>query len=138
MFSVVLHCSASSWGNAAVIDYWHRSKGWNSNGYHRVFLNGKLTADSPYNARLDGHMETGREYGVTGAHTIGHNHKAGFCLIGESGKFTPAQIRAVKAELRELAMEHGGVRVTQHSDHDRNKPFCAGFTQYEMAEFNKI
>ena len=138
MLKIVLHCSDSSFGNAALIDSWHRARGWTRIGYARVFLNGRTDAGFFYDPRLDGLMETGRPIGVTGAHTIGHNEKTGICLIGKSGQFTPRQIEALVEELHNLKIEHGGIEVTQHSDHDPNKPYCAGLSKELMRYFNSI
>ena len=139
--TVWLHCSASDWGNAVAIDEWHRKRNFRMIGYHRVFLNGKMAHGQPYVERLDGIVETGRPYGVTGAHTLGHNKDIGWCLIGNSGKFTTKQIVSVVHEIASLIEVDGYdvVRVRQHSEADPvNKPFCAGFTDEEMIEFNIV
>jgi len=138
---VIMHCSKSTWGNAVVIDEWHRHRDppFLMIGYHMVFLNGKLRSNSKYEERLDGLMETGRPYGVRGAHTLGQNYKIGWCFIGMSGRFTPRQIEAAKEELRYLATIYDIVKVTQHSDYDPvNKAFCAGCTKKDMMMFNQI
>lgn len=138
MIEIVIHASDSNFGNAALIDSWHRERGWSSIGYHRVFLNGRLTASSKYDERLDGLMETGRPIGTRGAHTVGHNDKVGICLIGKSGQFTTKQIDNLVEELHQLSILHGGIKVTQHSDHEPNKPFCAGISKELMRYFNTL
>ena len=39
---IVLHCSDSTFGNAAVITNWHIQRGWQTIGYHFVICNGHL------------------------------------------------------------------------------------------------
>ncbi len=141
--TVILHVSDSTWGNAVAIDEWHRNRPqpFRMIGYQRVFLNGVMAHGQSYVKRLDGVIETGRPYGVRGAHTRGANHHAGWCLVGRSGEWTKKQIKAVKKEIKALLEEDGYdvVRVKQHSDYDPvNKPFCAGFSDKQMEEFNVI
>ena len=46
---ITIHCSDSEWGNADVIDEWHKKRGWDGIGYHYVILNGYPT----YNEVMD-------------------------------------------------------------------------------------
>jgi len=147
---VVLHCSDSSWGNAAVITKWHvlpppNGRGWSTIGYHYVILNGRLSADL-FNKEYDGHIETGRPLDddniITpnefGAHVAGYNDTVGICLIGESGKFTSKQKYSVEYLIRMLRIQFFHVEVVQHSDLDPvNKPFCAGLDTAFMNYLNK-
>ena len=96
--AVVLHCSASAWGSAAVIDGWHRERGFTSIGYHWVVSNGRTHSAKVYDSAWDGAIEQGRPESVAGAHAEGRNHDTiGVCMIG-NGAFTPRQL-AVTAEL---------------------------------------
>jgi len=91
---IILHCSDSSWGNAAEIDSWHRQKGWNGIGYHYVITNGRPKSGQEYSYLQDGVVEKGRDEGVIGAHARGHNRDSlGICLIGTDYLFTVAQLR---------------------------------------------
>lgn len=143
---IVLHCSDSKFGNAALIDSWHRAKGWSMIGYHYVILNGQI-GPTKYHHLYDGHVETGRpidddkdfEYDEMGAHTLGHNNCVGICLIGLSNKFTAPQIFKVKELLKNLKEQFGTIKVYQHSDFDPvNRPFCAGLSDNLMKEFNEV
>lgn len=62
--TIVIHCSATRAGHdvtAAVIDAWHRDRGFWSIGYHYVI-------------RLDGSIEAGRDVTLTSrAHCMGWN-----------------------------------------------------------------
>lgn len=143
---VILHCSESIFGNAALIDSWHRARGWSMIGYHYVILNGKLSA-TKYHKWFDGSIETGRpidddkdfEPDEIGSHTLGHNTCVGICLIGKSNSFTTKQIESVKLLLKMLKIQFGSIKVYQHSDFDPvNKSHCAGFSKTQMELFNKV
>ena len=49
--TIVIHQSDSAFGNAAVIDEWHRERGWSGIGYHWVILNGRIHASAADAAR---------------------------------------------------------------------------------------
>ena len=150
MTKVIIHCSDSSWGNAAIITQWHilpppLGRGWYTIAYHYVILNGLL---SPYkrNAYFDGHIETGRpldddadmEMDEKGAHAFGYNNAVGICLIGLSGTFTEPQIMALGHLVNRLRDQFGEIKVLQHSDVDKKKPHCAGLTRLQLFTLNKV
>ncbi len=98
--AIVVHCSDSSWGNAAEIRKWHLERGWDDIGYQYVIGNGRPYSDGDYDAIFDGNIETGRrtdgdsewEPWEYGAHVRGHNNRTiGICLVGVD-TFTPKQI----------------------------------------------
>jgi hypothetical protein len=136
---IVLHCSDSGFGNAALIAKWHalpkpRGRGWSGIGYHYVILNGWLTS-TLYNPNFDGHIETGRPLDddpfiskkEMGAHVLGNNtNSVGICLIGKSGKFTDKQLDASLGLLYDLENQYMDVELFQHGELDKRKPFCAG------------
>lgn len=151
MINVIVHCSDSSFGNAALITKWHiltppKGRGFSAIGYHYVILNGLL---SPYkmNSYFDGHIETGRpldddadmELDERGAHAFGYNSGIGICLIGLSGTFTGAQLRTLSHLINRLRLQFGGIeiRVLQHSDVEPKKPNCAGLTREQLFALNK-
>ena len=147
---IVLHCSDSTFGNAAMIDTWHAQRGFKNSagihiGYHYVILNGQLTSTKRHGA-FDGSIETGRalddddlfEWDETAAATLGKNNCVQICLIGLSGKFTSAQILALMKLLSMLRSQYHEITVTQHSDHAPDtKPYCAGLTAGQIKMFNK-
>jgi len=106
---IIIHCSASTWGNAAVIRRWHTDpppmgRGWRDIGYHWIILNGHFEYGA-YRPEFDGCLQPGRPIEEPGAHCRGHNADSiGICLIGpraETGLdygFSIAQYRAL-AEL---------------------------------------
>jgi len=80
---IIVHCSASSFGDASDIDMWHRQRGWSQIGYHYVILNGKRDKHIPYTIGDDGVIETGRPVDIQGAHSKGQNRDSiGICVIG--------------------------------------------------------
>lgn len=148
MVRIVLHCSDSSFGNAALIAKWHclppkqviqngktyKGRGWTGIGYHYVILNGWI-APNIYNSRFNGHIETGRpldddpvvKESEIGAHVKGYNTKSvGVCLIGNTGQFTQDQLNASLRLVSELEDQFSDIELFQHSDLDSKKPFCAG------------
>ena len=136
--TIILHCSDSAWGDAAIIDEWHKERGFNKIGYHKVILNGCRKSSHDYDKKIDGMVEDGRELNEIGAHCYGHNDAIGICLIGKSATFTDEQIVACFYELKALKKIFKEIEVYQHSDFDKKKSFCAGFTKSQMEQFNKV
>ena len=134
MVKVVLHCSASAFGNASLVAKWHMERGWSGIGYHYVILNGWVAAGL-FNSNFNGHIETGRpldhdpfiQRSEIGAHVLGHNTQSvGICLIGNSGQFTDEQLNAALECVHMLEQQFGDIELVQHSDLDSKKPDCAG------------
>ncbi|MHB0998236.1 MAG: N-acetylmuramoyl-L-alanine amidase [Armatimonadota bacterium] len=131
--AIVVHCSASTWGNAAAVRDWHLKRGWDDIGYHAVILNGFRTSNSDYNEVLDGKIEPGRKDNVMGAHCKAddmNGHSLGVCLIGDPGNNGYPTVRqkealihylVTKCRLHKIQVS----KITQHSDHDPVKPHCA-------------
>lgn len=93
---IIVHESDSSWGDSAVIDDWHKKRGWIGCGYHDIILNGKRNPKSSYNENEDGFIEGGRMLKTVGAHARGFNRQSiGICLIGRGGKFTEKQLSSL-------------------------------------------
>lgn len=101
---VVLHCSASPWGNAIVIDEWHRKRGFREIGYHFVITNGRPWRDFDGFDDLNGFdvgIETGRDINEVGAHALGYNRThLGVCLVGPP--FTPSQLISMAIHIQDL------------------------------------
>jgi len=143
---IILHCSDSTFGNAALITTWHIKRGFDNIGYHKVVLNGYIT-QYIYNSINDGRIETGRYYGIInnkfivqeGAHTLGHNSNIGICLIGK-GSYTSNQINSLITDIKQIIFESNYTitAIKQHSDYSKEKPFCAGLKPDFMKILNSF
>lgn len=135
---IIIHTSDSSFGNAALIDHWHRSKkpkGWDKIGYHKVILNGRLQNPIDYEMSLDGLLETGRADNEQGAHTLGQNaDSVAICLIGNAFSHTPAQIKQLVATIRHYRAKYEGANVYFHSEFNKNKKNCPGISAVDLLE----
>ena len=89
--ALVLHLSASIFGDAEQIKRWHIAQGWSTIGYHGVILNGVRHSESGYVTSLDGVIQPGRDERIIGAHCKAGSMNSvalGCCCIGSPG-FTP-------------------------------------------------
>ena len=104
---IIVHNSDSEWGNAAIIDGWHRERGWSGIGYHFVILNGFQQNRGFYAGSEDGVVEDGRPLHKAGAHVKGENDDSiGICLIGKH-HFSPEQLlQSLPNLLRRLLREY--------------------------------
>jgi len=144
--NVVIHHSASDFGNARLIDQWHKQRGWTGIGYHFIILNGRPIAEwkTPITP-LIGSIEVGRmindniwvEKNEIGAHTLGFNKNSiGICLIHKT-KFYIQQF----ISLYNLCKFFSEFFIIQpenfygHYELDKNKPDCPGF---DMVVFRKL
>jgi hypothetical protein len=94
--TIIIHCSDSFFGNASLINEWHKQNGWAGIGYHHVILNGVLEHGDPYDHGLDGTLQDGRSIYDVGAHCHGHNADSiGVCMIGKAA-FTERQIERLR------------------------------------------
>ena len=93
---IVIHHTATNYGNARIIDKWHRERGFDELGYHFVIGNG---ADSG-----DGQVEVGPRWikQKWGAHTKTADNRfndygIGICLVGnfDVDQPTPAQMKSL-------------------------------------------
>jgi hypothetical protein len=111
----------------AEIDQWHRQRGFDRIGYHKVI-------------RRDGTVEDGRPLEVPGAHTLGENADSiGICLVGGKHRsrdthdcnFTSAQWRALDRACRDLLLEFGDLDISGHRDWAARG--CPGFDAKEWS-----
>lgn len=103
---IVLHCSDSDFGDAALIDRWHRERGFGEIGYHLVILNAYPKAECLRLRRpqfdRDGVVQTGRPIEKPGAHIEGlNNNSLGICLIGRE-IFTQMQFSSLSRMIYDL------------------------------------
>lgn len=132
---IIIHSSASAFGNSALIDSWHRNNGWDSVGYHYVILNGKLDAESEFDAQYDGHPESGRHDNVQGAHCKGENGDSiGICLIGMPFSYTNNQYKTLAGLIKRLQSKYMGANIFFHSEYNKDKPQCPGISAVDLLQ----
>jgi hypothetical protein len=109
---IIVHCSDSGFGDAAIIRKWHTDpppagRGWKDIGYHIVILNGVRKSGNAYDESKDGYIDTGRPLAEIGAHCEGHNADSiGICCIGVD-KFTEKQMDALYRQIGGLVHAFG-------------------------------
>lgn len=135
---VILHCSDSRFGDARLIDTWHRSNGWTMIGYHFVIPNGYRRSTADYDIRADGIIERGRpldedhllEPNEIGAHTYKENEDSiGICLVGKT-RFTVRQMVAAVELAEHLITIHPRLThedIRGHYEFNTKKT-CPGFS----------
>ena len=112
---IIVHCTATAEGKdfkVSDIDRWHRAKGWDGIGYHKVVY-------------LDGSVQQGRPDEKVGAHCIGHNQNSiGVVYVGgvaSDGKTpkdtrTPQQKAALRKLLTDLKRKYPNATIHGHRD----------------------
>jgi N-acetylmuramoyl-L-alanine amidase len=107
---IILHCSASDLPlqNAAMIDSWHKARGFSKIGYH-------------YFIKFDGTIETGRNLNEVGAHCEGHNKDSiGICLAGLKN-FNQRQFDVLAKLLKQLKKTYPLATIHGHREFNPNK-----------------
>jgi len=122
---IIVHCSGSEFGDVALIDRWHRERGWNGCGYHYIICNGVIAHGNQYDPEHDGMIQQGRNLSVIGAHCKGHNSDSiGICLIGRHN-FTAQQLLVALPDLLIMFGDHGiGIKADDifgHCEFNQNK-----------------
>lgn len=126
---IIIHCSATKAGQdfrAKDIDRWHRERGWDGIGYHKVI-------------DLDGTIEPGRSEAKPGAHCKGHNSDSiGICYIGgldKNGKPADTRTELQKAALAGLVADYKrrfpNANVVGHRDMPNVHKACPCFNAKE-------
>ena len=148
--NIIIHHSASDFGNARLIKKWHVEQGWADIGYHFVVLNGYLTGkDLVAGRRFDslvGAIECGRgingdkwvQNAEEGAHALGYNRDSiGICMIHGSGQYCYHQLDSLLHLCEDLCtmFDIPPVRVSGHYEVNGDKPLCPGI---DMGEFREM
>ncbi|MBA3027457.1 MAG: N-acetylmuramoyl-L-alanine amidase [Desulfobacterium sp.] len=104
---IILHCSDSDFGDVALIDSWHKARGWTGCGYHYVITNGVTDHGKPFNPKMDGIIQQGRQLREIGAHCADQNlDSVGICLIGRH-HFTALQLYSALPTVVHILGEFG-------------------------------
>jgi N-acetylmuramoyl-L-alanine amidase len=131
--TMVIHCSDSNFGDAKIIDSWHKERGFREIGYNYVILNGQKTPRQTW-PDFDGVIEPGRnldndtwvEESEIGAHALGFNDRSiGVCLIGgQDGTKTAFTIKQYWSALLLAAMWKRvipDIKILGHNETGANK-----------------
>lgn len=126
---IVIHCSATKTNqevDMAVIDKWHRQRGWRKIGYHFVI-------------NRDGKVEEGRAKDEVGAHVKGKNKNSlGICLIGgiddkgnAESNYTKEQWKALEKLVDYLLDEFGDIEVSGHNEYAAKACPCFNVKEWQ-------
>ena len=131
---IIIHQSASRFGDAALIDQWHKKRGFDCIGYHYVVLNDHPKS-SHVNMGTDGQLQFGRPIQDIGAHCKGHNKDSiGICLIS-AGKVTKAQNKTLKHLVESLMVQYNISSDDVYGHYEFNpKKSCPGFDVDQWVE----
>lgn len=130
---IIIHCSASDFGNAQRIREWHLERGWSDIGYHYVINNGKVFKDDKINQMVqDGFIEKGRDDSIVGAHTQGQNSNSiGICLIGNKD-FTKEQFFSLNTLLDSLLKAYNLTKNDVYGHYNFSSKTCPNFNVQEF------
>lgn len=102
----VVHCTDTPNNmvvTAAMVDSWHRERGWSRIGYHVLI-------------HRDGTIERGRPINSPGAHVAGYNHQSlGVALVGRSD-YPDDQMIALEGILLAWQSIFPTIEVVGHND----------------------
>ena len=132
---IIIHCSASDFGDVETIRKWHLERGFSDIGYHYVILNGRRTPFRKYIKADDGLIELGRPWWRQGAHTKGENYDSlGICLIGNPKFigapemwFTENQLESLRRLVSQLMQEFDIPSSQIHGHNEYAPKLCPGF-----------
>jgi N-acetylmuramoyl-L-alanine amidase len=120
--TIVIHCSATEYGNKTLFKKWHKKRGWDDVGYHFIITNSypkkkDWDGKSPDFAS-DGRIEKGRPIEKAGAHVRLHNdYTIGICLVGDR-TFTAKQFGALKKLVKTISVQFNIISVKGHYEFD--------------------
>lgn len=112
--NIILHESASAFGDVHIVRRWHKERGWSDIGYHWVICNG-WREKGLWVPALDGAVQQGIPLDAddhirgseVGRHTLGYNASSiGICLIGKDGAFSAKQWIALRDLVKTLMGLH--------------------------------
>ncbi|RKZ32102.1 N-acetylmuramoyl-L-alanine amidase [bacterium] len=132
---IIIHCTASDFGDVNAVRQWHIDRGFSDIGYHYLILNGRRTPFMKYTESDDGKIELGRPWWRQGAHTKGENYDSlGICLVGNPKFigapemwFSERQLQSLRRLVSQL-MDEFDIPVSGIHGHNEYAPkLCPGF-----------
>ena len=132
---IIVHCTASDFGDVETVRKWHLDRGFSDIGYHYLILNGHRAPFGEYNPDDDGLVEVGRPWWKMGAHTKGQNADSiGVCLVGNPEYigppemwFTQKQLQSLKKLVARLMKEFDIPPEQIHGHNEYAPKLCPGF-----------
>jgi N-acetylmuramoyl-L-alanine amidase len=141
---IFIHHSASEFGNAKLIETWHKEKGYGSIGYHFVILNGYYTSEDfkqkKINEKLIGTVDRGLDVSKVGTHVKNHNSDSiGICLIHDKDPYNEKQLEAYRTLTAQIAILYqlSVANIHGHYEFDNFKPFCPSLDMNKEREIIK-
>ena len=131
--TVVLHVTASHFGNVKLINDWHKRRGWSMIGYHflitNVFPEFKDLKDMKPQIKFDGQVFEGRPTKFKGAHVKGYNSTTlGIALVGDTAMsphgalFSSKQLHSACTLINDLMEEFPNIKkIKGHTELDSKK-----------------
>lgn len=116
--SIFVHHSASSQKKTtvAMIDEWHKERGWSGIGYHFVIT-------------FDGSIHRGRDVSKAGAHCRGHNkYSIGICVTGnfQNDLVGTHQQASLLLLLDGLMTQYGLQKTDVYGHREKGNTLCPG------------
>lgn len=138
---IMIHHSASEYGNADTIRQWHTSapRNWDDIGYNDVILNCYPTYEHYRSCNpdmdSDGVCEDGREIQYVPAGAKGYNTNwIHICLIG-NGTFSSAQLDRLQEVVGYYKFKYPTIqKVLRHCDVNDRKPDCPSLSSKFLRE----
>ncbi len=123
--TIVIHCSATEYGDKALFKRWHKKRGWDDVGYHFIITNAypkkKYWYEKTPDFSADGRVEKGRPVEIAGAHVRLHNDNTiGICLVGDRS-FTGKQFDSLKKLVKRLSGQYNIRKIKGHYEYDTAK-----------------
>jgi len=144
---IVIHHTATAAGSAAMIDRWHREKGWEGLGYHFVIGNGTHSGDGEVEVGYRWiRQEQGAHCRLSPAHArrrgtaegYYNEHGIGIVLVGNFDQTAPTERQMdALARLVRFLMERCNIpesRIFLHGDVDQTR--CPG-SRFSLAELKR-
>ncbi len=143
---VVLHVTASHFGNVELIDKWHKGRGWSMIGYHflitNVFPKFEDLKNMTPQVEFDGKVFEGRPIKYKGAHVKGHNSTTiGIALVGDTVEspygalFSAKQLYSACDVIMDLMEKFPNIKkIKGHTELDPDK----GCPLLNMNHFRKL
>lgn len=141
---LVIHHTASKFGDVEGVTKWHLERGWRTIGYNALILNGYRKSFSVYQYAEDGLIESGRGLNIDayidgneqGAHTLNYNARSiGVCFVSD-GRPTERQENSLIVFCKFYRLIVPDIKIVGHNALAQTD--CPGFDVQDWCERIKI